>query len=155
MILRYFAHSFIDSAFENYFLQAQRVRQTVCADFNRVFRTPNFFSNLDPSPNKISPSDSSNADIDVIIHPSAIRTAPPLSPFIPVSDPESASSGLDTYIQDVLTVPASLAGLPALSVPLCEGKDGWPVGVSVVGQWGSDEFVLRVGKIMEDIDYSY
>ena len=152
MILRYSAHSFIDSAFENYFLQAQRVRQLVCADFNRVFRTPNFFS---PSPNKTSPSDSSNADIDVIIHLSAIRTAPPLAPSIPISDPESASSGLDTYIQDVLTVPASLAGLPALSVPLCEGKDGWPVGVSVVGQWGSDEFVLRVGKIMEDIDVSY
>ena len=48
-----------------------------------------------------------------------------------------------------MTVPASLAGLPALNVPAGNGADGWPIGVSVVGQWGSDDLVLRVGEVIE------
>lgn len=83
----------------------------------------------------------------VLLHPSAIRTAPPL--LDADSSADTGDSVLDAYVQDVLTVPASLAGLPALSVPAGLGKDGWPVGVSVVGQWGCDEMVLDVGKVCE------
>lgn len=60
-------------------------------------------------------------------------------------------SSIDEYLQDVMTVPASLAGLPALSVPAGLGVDGWPVGLSIVGQWGMDELVLRVGRVVEHI----
>jgi len=59
------------------------------------------------------------------------------------------------YTQDVLTVPASLAGLPALSVPIAvrggEGN-GWPLGVSVVGQWGCERMALAVGATIEDAE---
>lgn len=57
-----------------------------------------------------------------------------------------------------------MAGLPALSVPVPQairervrrdqngrGDDGWPIGVLVVGQWGTDELVLKVGKIIEEL----
>lgn len=83
--------------------------------------------------------------VDVILHPSAIRTAPSLVP-----GSTSPLAGLEAYVQDVLTVPASLAGIPALSVPMghVEG-DGWPIGVSVVGQWGSEELILSVGEAIE------
>ena len=84
----------------------------------------------------------------MILHPSAIQTAPSLPDSIDGTTPGSAS--LDAYVQDVLTVPASLAGLPALSVPAGKGTDGWPIGVSVVGQWGFDEMVLRVGEAVQD-----
>ncbi|KAJ7623717.1 amidase signature domain-containing protein, partial [Roridomyces roridus] len=118
-------------AFDNYFLQAQRVRQLVRDDFNQVFRARDVLT-----------SSPANADgVDVLIHPSAIRTAPPLE--------ASGDDGIGTYVQDVLTVPASLAGLPALSVPV--QKEGWPVGVSVVGQWGCDDVVLRVGGFLESL----
>ncbi|KIM90174.1 hypothetical protein PILCRDRAFT_174051 [Piloderma croceum F 1598] len=137
-------------AFDNYFLQAQRVRKLVREDFDHVFRAPNVLMNH--SSNFTSSSQTSNSNIDVLLHPSAIRTAP----LLPLSSPDSSSilsssSGLDAYFQDVLTVPASLAGLPALSVPVCSGVDGWPVGVSVVGQWGCDDLVLRVGEIVEQL----
>ncbi|KAJ7132344.1 amidase signature domain-containing protein [Mycena epipterygia] len=119
-------------AFDNYFLQAQRIRRLVRDDFNRVFRAPDVLSS----------SVTSNEDgVDVLIHPSAIRTAPLLG----TRDTE----GLETYVQDVLTVPASLAGLPALSVPLQTNSQEWPVGVSVVGQWGCDDTVLQVGQFLE------
>lgn len=49
----------------------------------------------------------------------------------------------------MLTVPASLAGLPALTVPAGLSEDGWPVGVSIVGQWGTDELVLGIGNFVE------
>lgn len=82
------------------------------------------------------------------MHPSAIQTAPALTENH-CSLPEDDTSTLDAYVQDVMTVPASLAGLPALSIPAGEGADRWPIGVSVVGQWGSDDLVLRVGEVIE------
>lgn len=94
-------------------------------------------------PNVLRPSEPANQEgVDVLLHPTAIRTAPLFS--------EISDEGLNTYVQDVLTVPASLAGIPAISVPTI-ADDGWPVGTSVVGQWGSDEVVLRVAEIMESI----
>ncbi|KAL0576231.1 Trimeric GatFAB AmidoTransferase(AdT) complex subunit [Marasmius crinis-equi] len=119
-------------AFDNYFLQAQKVRQLVRNDFDRVFR----WSNL-----RVATSTSEeDVGVDVLIHPSAIRTAPPLS--------SEGSRSLDTYLQDVLTVPASLAGLPALNVPV-PVDDGWPIGISIVGQWGCDRLVMDLGIIAE------
>ncbi|OSD05395.1 amidase signature enzyme [Trametes coccinea BRFM310] len=128
-------------AFENYFLQAQRVRNLIKADFNRVFWAPNALK-VDASTNATR-----TEGVDVIIHPSAIRTAPPLPDAQHGASAETGS--LDAYVQDVMTVPASLAGLPALSVPAGSGSDAWPIGVSVVGQWGFDEMVLKVGEVIE------
>ncbi|RPD64503.1 amidase signature enzyme [Lentinus tigrinus ALCF2SS1-7] len=125
-------------AFENYFLQAQRVRKLIKADFDRVFCVPN----------ALASSPSAPADgVHVLLHPSAIETAPKLRG--PDDATDAQSSTLDAYLQDVMTVPASLAGLPAMSVPGGQGADGWPIGVSVVGQWGCDELVMRVGEVIE------
>ncbi|KAF9068365.1 amidase signature domain-containing protein [Rhodocollybia butyracea] len=142
-------------AFDNYFLQAQRVRQLVRDDFDRVFSMPNvLYADSSFSLNENGEAAASTG-IDVLIHPSAIRTAPPLE------DARNDSSERDTlqdYVQDVLTVPASLAGLPALSIPMRTTTDladsassasnkpeeeNWPIGISVVGQWGSDDLVMK------------
>ena len=128
------------SAFDNYFLQAQRVRTLIRNDFNRVFRAANVLS--------VSGKSVPNSNgVDILLHPSAIRTAPPLPG--PSSDSSATNDSLTAYVQDVLAVPASLAGLPAMSVPAGLGEDEWPVGVSVVGQWGCDEMVLEVGNAIE------
>lgn len=87
--------------------------------------------------------------VHVLLHPSAIRTAPRLPDGTEEGD--APSDGLDAYVQDILTVPASLAGLPALNVPAGLGEDGWPIGLSVVGQWGSDSVVLKVGRLLEQL----
>ncbi|KAG1816463.1 amidase signature domain-containing protein [Suillus subaureus] len=125
-------HALTADAFDNYFLQAQRIRQRIKTDFDSAFRVPNAQLS-DPSPNPDG--------VDILLHPSAIRTAPRLD--------SDAASGLGPYLQDVMTVPASLAGLPAVSIPAGLAADGWPVGVSVVGQWGSDELVMCIGKVIE------
>lgn len=118
------------------------MRTLIRQDFDHVFRALNVLSptaHITPKTN----------GVDVVLHPSAIRTAPPLSE---TSSEASAKDGLAAYVQDVLTVPASLAGLPAISVPAGLGDDGWPVGVSVVGQWGCDEMVLKVGRVIESLN---
>jgi len=124
-------------AFDNYFLQAQRLRRCIRDDFMRVFRVP------DPLSAR-SATRRNEAGVHILLHPSAVRTAPHL---------DEEQDGLGAYTQDVLTVPASLAGLPALSVPIAvsggEG-DGWPLGVSVVGQWGCEKMALAIGAMIED-----
>ncbi|KAG8221144.1 amidase signature domain-containing protein [Butyriboletus roseoflavus] len=131
-------------AFDNYFLQAQRVRARIKADFNSVFRHPCVHLT---HPESFVPPDG----VDVLLHPSAIRTAPRLAGKQDDGGEWCDASSTDEYLQDVMTVPASLAGLPALTVPVGLGEDGWPVGVSIVGQWGMDELVLRIGRVVEGI----
>ena len=61
----------------------------------------------------------------------------------------TSASELYAYVQDILTVPASLAGLPALSIPAMLGNDGWPMGIAVVGQWGHDRLLLEIGEVIQ------
>lgn len=107
--------------------------------------------------------------MDVLLHPSAVDIAPRLpsysSPSAEMHEAEPTSTfDSSAYVQDVLTVPSSLAGLPALNVPMGrastaegEGRDsekeargdreedetGWPVGVSIVGQWGTERVLFE------------
>ncbi|KAH9479300.1 Glutamyl-tRNA(Gln) amidotransferase subunit A, mitochondrial [Psilocybe cubensis] len=130
---------------------AQRIRQLICDDFNGVFAIPNYFSDLIERQQELN-----GQCVDVLIHPSAIRTAPLLS------EAKTTGPNLDTYLQDVLTVPASLSGLPALSIPVNIDNDEhtklqneirWPIGISIVGQWGTDQLVLSVGAAMEALQH--
>ena len=88
-----------------------------------------------------------DAGVDVLIFPTAISSAPT------VEKAKAAGSGTASYVQDILTVPASLAGLPAVSCPVALVGQGsertLPVGVQIVGQWGYDDLVLSVAASLE------
>lgn len=111
------------------------MRSRIQDEYNAVFRSRTVLLENCRAP---------DSGVDVLLHPSAIQTAPLLSTG-------RLTNGLEAYVQDVLTVPASLAGLPAVSVPAGLADDEWPVGVTVVGQWGHDDMVLRVGEVVENI----
>jgi len=53
------------------------------------------------------------------------------------------------YLNDVFTVPASLAGLPGISVPAGLSAAGLPLGLQVIGKAFDEECVLRVGAVIE------
>jgi len=55
---------------------------------------------------------------------------------------------LSMYLTDILTVPANLAGLPAISVP-CGKTDGMPVGLQIMGRHFEDERVVDVAFAYE------
>lgn len=124
-------------AMDNYFIQAQKVRRLVQRDFNTAFSLPH--------PLIGSHSKSPNPDgVDLIVVPTA-PTTPPL-----ISEVESQSP-LDSYINDVFTVPASLAGLPAISVPVIAADELAPlpernIGMQVIGQYGDDLSVLNFAR---------
>jgi aspartyl-tRNA(Asn)/glutamyl-tRNA(Gln) amidotransferase subunit A len=109
-------------------------------DFDQVFKSKSVLS-LESDPTR---SDTSPHAVDFLLHPSAIRTAPKLQETAP-------DDSLDSYVQDIMTVPASLAGLPAISLPSGFGEDGWPLGVSLVGQWGSDHALLETASDIERV----
>ncbi|MDE3056248.1 MAG: Asp-tRNA(Asn)/Glu-tRNA(Gln) amidotransferase subunit GatA [Verrucomicrobiota bacterium] len=56
---------------------------------------------------------------------------------------------LEMYLQDLFTVPANLAGLPALSLPSGFTKDGLPLGLQIVGPQLADVSVMQVGYAYE------
>ena len=53
------------------------------------------------------------------------------------------------YLNDVFTVPASLAGLPGISIPAGLSKDGLPLGLQILGKAFDEETVFKVGGAME------
>jgi aspartyl-tRNA(Asn)/glutamyl-tRNA(Gln) amidotransferase subunit A len=53
------------------------------------------------------------------------------------------------YLNDVFSVPASLAGLPAMSVPAGLNGDGLPLGLQIIGQPFDEQGVLNAGLAIE------
>ncbi len=56
---------------------------------------------------------------------------------------------LAMYLADVFTVPPSLAGLPALSIPAGLSRDGLPIGIQLTGPGGSEPLLLALGRAVE------
>ncbi len=53
------------------------------------------------------------------------------------------------YLNDVFTVPASLAGVPAISVPAGLSAEGLPLGLQVIGRHFDEETVFAVAGALE------
>jgi aspartyl-tRNA(Asn)/glutamyl-tRNA(Gln) amidotransferase subunit A len=73
----------------------------------------------------------------------------PIAPSAAFAIGENADDPIAMYLNDVFTVPANLAGLPALSVPAGLSADGLPLGLQVIGRAFDEETVLRVGEVIE------
>jgi aspartyl/glutamyl-tRNA(asn/gln) amidotransferase, A subunit len=57
---------------------------------------------------------------------------------------ENSDDPLKMYLADIMTVPASLAGLPALNVPAGVSQAGLPIGAQLIGPMQSDASLLAV-----------
>lgn len=62
---------------------------------------------------------------------------------------ENSTDPIKMYLSDVMTVPASLAGLPALSVPAGTTESGLPIGVQLIGPRRSDSALLSLARQIE------
>jgi aspartyl-tRNA(Asn)/glutamyl-tRNA(Gln) amidotransferase subunit A len=79
--------------------------------------------------------------VDIIITPTAPTAAFLLG--------EKADKPLAMYLSDVFTITASLAGLPALSVPCGFTAEGLPIGMQLVGRPFDEALMLRVAHMFE------
>ncbi len=62
---------------------------------------------------------------------------------------EKTSDPLAMYLNDILTVSANLAGIPALSLPAGHSSDGLPIGVQLQAPFNADEVLLRIAYDIE------
>ncbi|MGI4731551.1 MAG: Asp-tRNA(Asn)/Glu-tRNA(Gln) amidotransferase subunit GatA [Janthinobacterium lividum] len=79
---------------------------------------------------------------DVLLTPTAPSAAFALG--------EKSADPLAMYLNDVFTVPSSLAGLPAMSVPGGLDKAGLPLGIQIIGRPLDEQGVLNAGLAIEE-----
>lgn len=73
----------------------------------------------------------------------------PTAPSAAFAFGSKSDDPLSMYLNDVFTVPASMAGLPALSVPAGVDADGLPLGLHLIGRKLDEETMLKVGHVIE------
>jgi aspartyl-tRNA(Asn)/glutamyl-tRNA(Gln) amidotransferase subunit A len=81
------------------------------------------------------------AEVDAIVCPTAPTPAFALG--------EKSGDPLAMYLSDVYTLPASLAGLPAISVPCAPTLAGLPVGLQIIGRPLEETTVLALAAAWE------
>jgi aspartyl-tRNA(Asn)/glutamyl-tRNA(Gln) amidotransferase subunit A len=79
-------------------------------------------------------------EYDVLITPTTPTTAFKIG--------ENANNPLQMYLADIATIPVSLAGLPAISIP-CGFVDGLPVGLQIIGKAFDEETILKVAHSLQ------
>jgi len=81
------------------------------------------------------------AQCDLLLTPTAPSAAFALG--------EKSADPLAMYLNDVFTVPSSLAGIPAMSVPGGLDKDGLPLGLQIIGKPLDEQGVLNASLAIE------
>jgi aspartyl-tRNA(Asn)/glutamyl-tRNA(Gln) amidotransferase subunit A len=137
---------------DNYFIQAQKIRRLIQQDCDRVFKLdnplyePRQFDLSEMSADTALEDKQGPIQVDFLLSPTAPTYPPKLSDI-------QKQSSVDSYMNDVLTVPASLAGLPAISVPVkTEQSHQFPAGLQLIAQYWDDRRLLaladKVVKLM-------
>lgn len=73
----------------------------------------------------------------------------PTAPSAAFAIGENEDDPIKMYLNDVFTVPASLAGMPGMSVPAGLDANGLPLGLQILGRPWDEEMVLNVGLALE------
>ena len=118
--------------YDSHFMKATKLRSRLVKEFNSVFKDRHV----------LFPNDNINAEgVDFIICPTSVSIPPLVCNY-------SKMRVVDSYLNDVLTIPASLAGIPTLNIPF----GGESRGFQIMGQYGYDYKVLYFAKkVLENL----
>ena len=75
--------------------------------------------------------------------------AGPVAPTVAWKLGENANDPVADYLADIFTLPASLAGLPGMSVPAGFGAHGMPVGMQLIGNYFKEAQLLNVAHRLQ------
>ena len=106
--------------YDAYYKRAQKVRSLIKNDFDQVFKK-----------------------IDLILTPTTPTSAFPLGS-------KGTQDPVEMYMNDIFTVPANLAGLPALSLPVGLDELGLPLGVQLIGNSWQEPLLLNTAFSLEN-----
>ncbi|CAN3361504.1 glutamyl-tRNA(Gln) amidotransferase subunit A, mitochondrial [Diutina catenulata] len=112
----------------HHYLHANQVRRDLVHEFNAVFAQAHPYIA------------SESGECDVLVYPTSFGTPPTIEEY----ETETTENFVVGYVNDILTVPASLAGLPTMSVPLGQG-------IQISGQFNDDATVMSVARLFEQI----
>ena len=73
----------------------------------------------------------------------------PTTPTVAVRLGDQLENPLSMYLNDVVTIPANLAGIPAISIPGGTADHGMPMGLHIQGPATSDATIYRVASAIE------
>lgn len=62
---------------------------------------------------------------------------------------EKAADPVQMYLEDLFTVPASIAGVPALSIDYAKGENGLPLGLQLIGKPKTERKIYKLAKIIK------
>lgn len=111
--------------YDAYYLKAQKVRRRIRDDFAKAFEK-----------------------CDLILTPTA-----PCAAF-PIGDKTMNSNPILMWLNDIFTVSVSLAGLPAMSLPIGLSTSGLPLGMQLVGKAFDEGTVFKAASVLEkDVDF--
>ncbi len=106
--------------YDAYFVKAQKVRRLIRDDFVKAFEK-----------------------CDVVLTPTAPVTA------FPIGDKSMQADPITMWLNDIFTVSVSLAGLPAMSLPIGLNSNGLPLGMQIIGKSFDEESVFKAASILE------
>jgi len=73
----------------------------------------------------------------------------PTTPSAAFAIGEKSDDPVKMYLNDIFTVPASLAGIPGMSVPAGLSSEGLPLGLQIIGKAFDEQTVFNVGSAIE------
>jgi len=106
--------------YDAYYLKAQKVRRKIVEDFAKAF-----------------------AKCDVILTPTSPVTA------FPIGDKSMQENPITMWLNDVFTVSVSLAGLPAMSLPIGLSENGLPLGMQLIGKAFDEASIFKTADALE------
>ena len=75
----------------------------------------------------------------------------PTSPTTAFRIGEKITDPLQMYLSDIYTIPANLAGIPAISLPVGEDKDGLPIGLQIMCNYFQEQKMLNIAYGIEEL----
>ncbi len=111
--------------YDAYYVKAQKVRRLIREDFLKAFEK-----------------------CDLILTP----TAP--TPAFPIGDKSMQENPITMWLNDIFTVSVSLAGLPAMSLPVGLSGTGLPLGAQLVGKAFDEASIFKAASALEkDVNF--
>lgn len=112
--------------YEKYFVKALKLRRLISDDFQKVF-------------------DKEQGSVDLLLTPTTLSEAPAYEDFISKNNRDQCA------FQDYCTQPANMAGIPAVSIPICLSKNKLPLSLQLMGPNFSESLMLNVAHRIESI----
>ncbi len=107
--------------YDAYYIKAQKVRNLIKQDFEKAFAS----------------------QCDVIACPAAPTTAFKIG--------ENVADPVAMYLNDVFTIPASLAGLPGMTIPCGFDGQGLPIGMQLIASAWSEDRLFAAGHAYQQV----